>query len=349
MLVWNESNAVDDIRANNELGDKVVTVSSESVDSGNEGALVHLNGLAKTDAMVRNEKFGIEENAVRLSWDAKIYQWVEKKDTKKKKKLGGGEETVTTYTYEKKWVDKPVDSSKFKEAGHDNPGGATYRNGSSQADLVTVGAFQLPAGLVSKMSWSEEYPLKELPAGMEEMGTLQSGVFHTGKPGDPEIGDQTVTFSLTRPDDVSVMAVQSGETFSPFTAENGKVRFLLSQGLLSAEEMILEEEKKAKFLRWALRGGGVAIMFFGFMLFLKPLSVLADVIPILGSLVGGVSAVIAFLLSLGMSIVVIAISWITFRPVLGISLLVVALGCFFLIRKMTKAKARAASIPPPLD
>ncbi len=350
MLVWNESNAVDDIKANEELADKVLSVSSESVDAGNEGGLVHLNGPAKTDGIVKNEAFGIEENAVRLSWQADIYQWVEKSESKTKKKLGGGEETVTTYTYEQQWVGKPVDSSGFKEAGHANVGEAVYRNGSSQAESVTVGAFQIPTGLIEKMSWSEPYPIKELPTEMEGKGILSGGVFHTGKPDQPNVGDEKVSFSLTRPDDVSVMAVQSGETLTPFKAENGKVRFLLSQGLLSAEEMIVEEKKKAKFLRWILRGGGVALMFFGIMLLLKPLSVLADVLPILGSLVGGVSAVIAFLLSLGISIVVIAISWITFRPVLGISLLVLAIACFFLIKKkMRQGKGPSSPGPPPLN
>jgi len=70
----------------------------------------------------------------------------------------------------------------------------------------------------------------------------------------------------------------------------------------------------------------------------------------LGSLVGGVSALIAFLLSLGISFVVIAISWISFRPLLGISLLVVAVACFFLIlKKMSQGKGRSASVPPPLN
>lgn len=349
LLVMNERNAVRDIKTNQELGEKVQTVSSDAVDASYEGKLVHLNGPAKTDDLVKNEAFGIEENAVRLSWSAEIYQWVEKKKSKTKKKLGGGEETVTTYTYEEKWVDQPVDSSNFKEAGHENFGAARYQSGSSQAQVVTVGAFQLPKELISKMSWSEPYAIKELPADFAEKGQVAGGVFFTGKPNKAKIGDEKVTFSLTRPDDVSVMAVQSGATFAPFQSKAGKSRFLLSQGLLTAETMIAEEESKAKALRWALRGGGVFLMFFGFTLLLKPLSVLADVLPFLGSLVGGVSALIALLLSLAISLVVIAISWIVFRPLLGIALLAVAAGFFYLIKKkMGKGKERMASVPPPL-
>ena len=351
MLVMNERNAVQDLKTNREIADKVVSVSADSVDSANEGELVHLNGPAKTEDLVRNEQFGIEENAIRLSWNAEIYQWVEKKKSEKKKKLGGGEETVTTYTYEKKWVEKSVDSSKFKESGRENVGRRKYGSGSSQAENVTLGAFKLSEGLVSQISWSEAYPLQELPEGWKKKdGRLQGGVFFTGKPDEPKIGDEKVSFSLTKPGDVSVMAVQTGDSFTTYKSETGKTKLLLYEGLLSAEEVVAGEEQKAKILRWALRGGGVLLMFFGFLLILKPLSVMADVLPFLGSLVGGVSALVAFLISIAISFVVIAISWIFFRPVLGIGLLAVAIGCFYLIKKKMSAKNQMPdSVPPPLN
>lgn len=180
MLVWNERNAVQDLKTNKEIAEKVISVSADSVDSANEGELVHLNGPAKTDDLVKNQQFAIEENAIRLSWSAEIYQWVEKKESKKRKKLGGGEETVTTYTYKKEWVGKPVDSSKFKESGHDNGGGRKYGSGSSQAKAVTLGAFKLSDELISQMSWKTPYILQELPDGWKDDGRLSGGVFTLG-------------------------------------------------------------------------------------------------------------------------------------------------------------------------
>lgn len=351
MLVMNERNAVRDLKTNSEIAGKVVSVSTDSVDSANEGKLVHLNGPAKTDDLVTNKQFGIEENAIRLKWKAEIYQWVEKKKSEKRKKFGGGEETVTTYTYEKKWVREPVDSSRFKESGHENVGAQKYRSGASQARTVTLGAFQLSDGLISQMSWDEPYSLQKLPDGWtEKEGSLSEGVFFTGKPGSPQIGDEKVSFALTRPDNVSVMGVQKGNSFTAFESEVGKTKLLLYQGLLSAEEVVAGEEQKAKILRWSLRGGGVLVMFFGLLLILRPLSVLADVLPFLGSLVGGVSALIAFLLSIAISFAVIAISWIFFRPLLGIGLLAVAIVCLVAIKKKMSSKNRMpASVPPPLN
>ena len=350
MLVWNERNAVQDLKTNKEIAEKVISVSADSVDSANEGELVHLNGPAKTDDLVKNQQFAIEENAIRLSWSAEIYQWIEKKESKKRKKLGGGEETVTTYTYKKEWVGKPVDSSKFKESGHDNGGGRKYGRGSSQAKAVTLGAFKLSDELISQMSWKTPYILQELPDGWKEDGRLSGGVFYSGIPGSPKIRDEKVSFSLTGPDEVSVMAVQTGNSFSTYKSETGKTKLLLYQGLLSAEEVVEGEETKAKLLRWALRGGGIVVMFIGFLLILKPLSVLADVLPFLGNLVGGVSALVALLLSIAISAIIIAMSWIFFRPVLGIGLLAVTIACLFFIKKKLSTKNQiSVSVPPPLS
>jgi Transmembrane protein 43 len=342
MLVLNERNAVRDISANKEIAKQVVSIENNEVNAANEGKLVHLNGLAKTDDILRNSEFGIEQNAIRLKWNASIYQWVEKSHTKSKKKIGGGEETVTTYEYEKKWEKAPVDSSKFKETGHDNVGQQKFNTGSVDASLVTVGAFRLPPALIAKMDDSKPFSLTKLPANLEASGKLTNGIFHTGKDlQTPQIGDEKVEFSVVGQGDVSVMAVQTKDSFSAYQAKNGKTKFLLYDGLLSAEQVVQEEESKAKMLRWILRGGGFFLLFFGIALVLKPLSVLADVIPIFGSLVGGVTGLIAFLAAAGISLAVIAISWLTFRPVLGISLLTAGVICFVVIvKKLASSSAR---------
>jgi ABC-type antimicrobial peptide transport system permease subunit len=340
LLVMNERNAVRDISANKEIAQNVVSIENNEVNAANEGKLVHLSGLAKTDDILRNTEFGVEQNAIRLKWNASIYQWVEKSHTKSKKKMSGSESAVTTYEYEKKWVVSPVDSSEFKEAGHDNVGQQKFKTGSVNASLVTLGAFRLPPPLIEKMDASKPLPVTKLPANLEKSGKLTNGLFHTGKDlQTPQIGDEKVEFSIVGKGDVSVMAVQSKDSFFAYKAKNGKEKFLLYDGLLSAEQVVQEEETKAKFLRWILRAGGFFLMFMGIAFVLKPLSVLADIIPIFGSFVGGVTGLIAFLAAAGISLAVIAISWVTFRPVLGITLLALGVVCFVLIVKKLKGSS----------
>jgi hypothetical protein len=341
LLVFNEHNAVEDIRANQEIGKFVISIPNDNLNPSNEGRLVHLNGKAITGDVLKNDEFGISENAIRLRWDAQIYQWEETSTSETKKKLGGGEETVTTYHYKQIWSDKPINSSGFNEKGHENPTTQNFSTGSAQAAVVTLGAFQLPSGLVSQIDWKEPLPLVDLPAPLAERGRVSNGAFYTGDPASPKVGDEKIEFFLTKPGDVSVMAVQSGNTFTPYTAKNGKQKFLLYPGLLSAADVVKGEEKKAMLMRWILRVVGVILMWFGFVLLSKPLSVVADVVPLFGSLVGFLTGGVALLLAGGISLLVIAASWIVFRPVLGISLLVVAVACIVLMLRMRRKKATA--------
>ncbi|MBK1834921.1 TMEM43 family protein [Roseibacillus ishigakijimensis] len=345
MLVANERNAVRDLRANSELGREVVSIPSETIDASKEGQLVHLTGQAKTGDRVANEEFGISEEAVRLRWQAEIFQWTERS---KSRSDIGEEETEGSgagYVYEKKWLPEAVDSSEFVQPGHENPGPARFRSGAAQAETVTVGAFRLPPALIAKIASEEPYALAEIPTSLaDESARLHEGAFYTGDPEAPAIGDERVSFTLTRPGPVSVMAVQEGGSFVPFRAKNGKTRFLLSEGTLGAEEMVQQEEKKAAGLRWGLRVTGFILMTIGLGLVLKPLSVLADLIPLLGNLVGALTGIVAALLAGCLSLLIIALSWVTFRPLIAIPLL---LGAGVILFFAVKILRRGQATPPP--
>jgi Transmembrane protein 43 len=347
VLVMNERNAVADIRANQEISKNVVSVPSDPVNPSYEGKLVHLNGEAKTDDILENAVFGVSENAIRLTWKAQVYQWEETSTSETQKKLGGGEETVTTYHYKQIWSDKLIDSSGFKDKGHENTTTKNFSPGFTQSENVTLGAFKLPTDLVSQIESEQPLPLSQIPTALTEKGSVSNGIFHTGAPASPKIGDEKVEFFVTKPGPVSVMAVQTGETFAPYIANNGKRKFLLYEGLLSAEEIVKGEERKAALMRWILRALGVILMWFGFLLLSKPLSVVADVIPLVGSIVGFLTGGVAFLLAGGISLLVIAASWIAFRPVLGISIIVIAVACLVLMFRMHKKSAGTAAASGP--
>jgi hypothetical protein len=82
-------------------------------------------------------------------------------------------------------------------------------------------------------------------------------------------------------------------------------------------------------------------MFFGLSMVLKPLSVLADVLPILGNIVEIGNGLVAGVIALVCSLVTIAIAWIFYRPVLAIVLLLVAGAAIFLLWKKRQAKKSA--------
>jgi hypothetical protein len=80
-------------------------------------------------------------------------------------------------------------------------------------------------------------------------------------------------------------------------------------------------------------------MFIGTALVFNPLKVLADVLPLAGRIVGAGTGFIAFLLSAVSATTIIALSWLWYRPLLGIALLTLALGGLSLIKKAFKKAA----------
>ena len=98
-------------------------------------------------------------------------------------------------------------------------------------------------------------------------------------------------------------------------------------------------------MAWIFRGLGIFLCIAGFGMIFAPLKTLADVIPLLGSIVGAGTGLVAGLLGSAWSLVIIAIAWIRFRPVLGFCLLGAALALVILLfikGRMKKANPASA-------
>ena len=71
----------------------------------------------------------------------------------------------------------------------------------------------------------------------------------------------------------------------------------------------------------------------------RPLSVLGDVLPGLGTIIGWGTGLVAGVVALVCSLVTIAIAWIVYRPVLGVLLLIAAGAVVYLTWKKKRGKA----------
>jgi hypothetical protein len=360
LLFWNEGRAVERHKTLKEGAGAVVSVPADRVDPAHEGDLVHLTGRAETDEVLSDETFGVEARALRLEREVEMYQWKEDRSSETKKKVGGGTETTTTYTYEKTWSERPIDSSGFKEtAGHQNPGSMPWQSAEQTAGRVTLGEYRLPTSLVRRIDRWEELPIgsaSALPWEIQRRAELHgSGLYFSesgdGSPSSPEIGDVRVSFRVVKPTEISVVAQQTGQTLQPFQAEAGGTIELLQVGTVAAAQMFEAAERQNTMLTWALRLGGLLMMAFGFGMVLRPLSVLADVLPPVGSLVGVGIGLVSFLLAAFFSLVTIAVAWVFYRPLLGVTLLVVAVAVVvYLVVKARKAEPvtpETATPPPP--
>ena len=128
---------------------------------------------------------------------------------------------------------------------------------------------------------------------------------------------------------------------------------MLSDGILSADEMFAAQKARNTMITWLIRLGGFVGMWIGLMMFVRPLKVVADILPFAGNLVEFAGGIVMLLVAGTVSFVTIGIAWLVYRPVLGISLLAVAGGLIYLIvKKKKQATARAGfppipNIPPP--
>ncbi len=350
-LFWNEGRAVKRYKALKEGEGAVISVMADAVDPANEGALVHLTGTSAVDGGPLNDPaFGISEDAVKLKRNASIYQWVENKSTRTVKTTGGGSRKETTYSYNKKWVGNPVNSSNFKESGHDNRGSLPFNSETTTAKVVNLGAFRMAPFLVSKLNKYEDVAVDSLDGASEKVkatGKVANGmVYFGGSPDSPEIGDAKVEFAAVRTGPVSVVAQQTGDSFSIYKNEFGSIE-LLAEATKTSDEMFADAHTSNKIMTWAIRVGGFIFMGIGIGLLFKPLSVIADVIPFVGNLVGAGAGFVAMILAGIISFTTIAIAWVFYRPVLGVSLLVIAVVLLvLLIRRIGQKKAAAAQAQP---
>ncbi len=373
LLWWNEGDFVATRDALNEAQSVTQKVGDISrIDPALNGKLIHASGFADTQDVLQDPVFGINERAIALDRHVEYYQWVEDSKEEKRKKLGGGEETVTTYTYSKQWVSSPVDSSAFKEPGGANRYANTVHmsldDAAQQARNVSFGAYRLPDFLISSISRDEPVRIELSPEVRENLKTQLragqqpgGGIYYGQAPIDvvsdgstiyigrstttPSVGDMRITFTKVMPADVSILAKVNGTTFEPFYAANGEKVSALRMGRVSMENMYGSKHSTNSTMTWIFRAVGTLLIITGLKMLTAPLAVLADVIPLLGSIVGAGTGLVCTLLGAAWSLIVISIAWLRFRPVIGAIMLGTAAVLIVLLHLKGRGKKAAEQAP----
>ena len=157
VLFWNEGRAVRRADALNAGAASVVSVQSDKVLPANEKKLVHVSGKLLTNDVLTDTRFGVSVKGILLKRRVEMYQWKEKSSTKTEKQMGGSVKKITTYTYEKGWSSQLINSSSFKEAGHDNPGSFPFESEKWYASDVKLGAFVLQKNIIERIGGEQPF------------------------------------------------------------------------------------------------------------------------------------------------------------------------------------------------
>lgn len=364
LLWWNEGRAVrraQDIKLVAKTAQSIGDISNANASL--DGQLIHTTGTAATEDILSDDLFGIKTNALAIVRSAEYYQWQENEKHETKDKLGGKQEETIIYTYERGWSPDPINSSQFKDPDYQDVNTVIWEIEDMRviASNVGFGAYTLPemfvSDIVSKQSGNvtplmisadnpalkqvNENVMKALgenvrPEAAQVKDSLAyvhvfgNQVYIGFNPSKPSIGDIRLTFEQLAPScNISLIAVPSNGTFTTFKAKHDDSEYELRTGTWTLEQMIKQANDDNTTMTWILRILGVILVIAALKMIFSILVTLLQLVPFLASImnlgVGLVCAVLGFVWSL----IIIAIAWIFYRPILGISLLVIAAGLVY--------------------
>ena len=364
LLWWNEGRAVKTAKSIKNAVEQTTPVADlATYNQALNGQMICASGFATTNDFVSDPYFGIGETAIRVERKVVFYQWIEHSQTKTEDKVGGKQETTTTYTYSQGWASSPINSGEFKDPEYQGKNFVVMSNLESadfQAKNVTVGAYILPESMISSISGSEPIAVnlaaekiadlnKTVAQALQKGDSLQfvtvsqNQVYLGVNPNSPAIGDVKITFTKVMPANVTIWARVVNNTFEHYVdAKHGKGVGGLYMGTCSLDSLQEQAESNNNFMTWLLRIVGFLLVFFGFKGLFGLLIAILKVLPFLANIANVAVSIVCGVVGFAWSLVIIAIAWLFYRPILAIALIAVVVALFIFLSKRSKeAKAPA--------
>lgn len=354
ILFWNEGRAVTTYRSLNEGAGLVVNVESGRLDPANEGKLVHVQGDLSAATPAADPMLAMQANAARLVRKVEMYQWKEESHTETHKRVGGGEDRTTTYSYTHVWSDSRNASERFRnQSGHQNPQMRFTRQETTAAD-ARIGAFRPGAQALGRIPADRAEPVTdEVVARLRQRsgtGTVQvaDGTLYFGMdPLNPRVGDHRVTYESAPLGPTTFIGRQTGADLQEYQTRAGDRLLMAKGGLVPADAMFAQAQADNRLFTWIMRLLGVIFMWAGFLFILRPIAVVGDIVPIVGTILGIGAGLAAFAMTAVLAPVVMAIAWLFYRPLIAIGLLLagaaIAYGLHWLAAK--RREGRVAGVP----
>lgn len=342
LLWWNEGRTQKRHLALLEGAAVVVSVPHEVIDPDNEGKLIYTSGIVASSETLHDQELDVSrEGVLQLRREVEMYQWHEKSSTSTEKNLGGSETTTTTYSYSRDWSSNLISSGSFSNpTGHQNPLQMDYAAQTLVAQQAQLGAFHVRPDEVKRLTGFRPVSLegKQFPMISRSHQILGDWLYLGNDPSTPAVGDIRIKFSFVPDTTATFVAKQQGLELHPYMTKNGGRILLLKNGEATVDDMFAAAQGENSLMAWVLRGAGFLLMFVGLRMVFAPLSVLGDVVPAIGTLIGMGFGVVAFLIALPLTLITIALAWIFYRPLLAGILLAVAVASFVVLWKRRKKK-----------
>lgn len=132
------------------------------------------------------------------------------------------------------------------------------------------------------------------------------------------------------------MAVQTDNTFEAFTSKKGKDIYTIVEGNKTGIQILESMTSANTRAKWFFRILGILITIGAFNSMFNFINTLAGKVPVLGKIISGTTSVISGMLGVSVSLIVIAIAWFRFRPVLSIVLIALAVALVIFLKFFKK-------------
>lgn len=366
LLFNNEGDYLNTAQALDELQPLVQHVENTATpDAALEGKPVHLSGTATTGDVLVDEAYGVQAQGIMLRRNVQYAQWVEKKkkrigDDKKPSYMTDTEyrrsrDNEWIYSYHLVWVNEPVNSATFHHEEYRSANYTHYKADTQEqwATDVQVGSYKLTNSQINRItSDGKRVPPQQVPEALHKHAMLHGEYLFIGRapegssyypldPQAPSVGDVRISWRQTSPQrPVSLVAVQKGNSFEPYTATNGAVIDLFYTDTLGITQCFDKARSTNTVNLWMVRMGGWLMFWGAFACMLRPL---AGMVPVCRKLAEAGAEVISLLLGTICSLLTISVSWLFCRPVFAVLMLLAIIALIWLLMKKQRKPAKAVT------
>ena len=334
VLFWNEG------RVNiANVAEESVAISAESLSDENEGDFVSVTSEIVATEVVGDGLFLNPDNYLAIQRKVEMFAWVEETKTTTRTEVGGTEVEETEYTYTKKWVESPADTSNFKQPEDKfNPDlpfrSETYYNPSVKLGAYAINIKDAGVGEYSNLELTSSI-ISDTSVYVNSSEYLFQG---NGSLSSPQVGDVRISYDVSKPGQLAtIFGKKEGDRISSYYDEKSDTTvYELRNGNRDKALDILNSEHR--IMTWVLRGVGFLMMWIGLNSLFGPIVVLLSVLPFLGSIGRGLFAFITFLVALVLSTITIIVSIIlnNIWALLAVVTLTIAVAGYLFYKKREK-------------
>ena len=321
VLYWNEGRV--------DLSLIAKTAEEIQVDKNNpesDGKLIFASAEVSTKKLLEDSYLAAGEY-LEIERKVEMFSWTERTSTSSEKNLGGSETETTTYEYVKDWTENPRDSSSFKFPEEHRNLAKSLSSEIKRVESASIGSYSIDTSDI-QLPAKKTITLNKQNTFLKDGWNLATDSFlfkGKGSFQEPLIGDLRISYSVVSPDKnmtiFGKLDENNKEISSYYNEKKDATLYRLFKGSQDTAIQTLHSEYKSS--TWILRAVGFLMMWIGLSMLFKPLHVLFDVIPFLGSLSRGLVSVASFIVALVLSIITILISMIIHNI---IALIVVVAG-----------------------